>query len=79
MALLLIHSKKSVDNAKEIMKPWLYDLGISFQETYKNSIIKMGIRLKVLQNSCFPPHIAWPINKHRISLGYISLLMWLYN
>lgn len=40
-----------MDNTEEIMKPWLYDLGISFQETYKNNIIKMETRLKVLQNS----------------------------
>lgn len=33
MALLLILSKKSVDNREEIMKPLLYDLGIPFQET----------------------------------------------
>lgn len=60
------------------MKLWLYDLGISFQETYQNNTIKMGARLKVLQNSCYPPHITWSINKHRNSLGYILLLMGLY-
>lgn len=61
------------------MKLWLYDFGISFHETYRNNnTIKMGTRLKVLQNSRYPPHIAWSINKHRNSLGYISSLMWLY-
>lgn len=78
MAVMLIHFRKSVDNTEDIMKPRLYDLSISFQETYKNNIIKMGARLKVLQNSCYPPQIAWSVNKQRNSLGYISLSMWLY-
>lgn len=78
MALLLLLSKKSVDNREEIMKPLLYDLGIPFQEMYNNNIIKMGTRLKVLQNSCYPPQSALSLNKYRNSLGYVSLLMWLY-